>query len=71
MKYSMSSRTPFEATTRMMQHQDCPRPIDSGMADTSTSGFLAECRRQSAVLKYDQAERQAADFIEAAGDWHE
>lgn len=47
------------------------RPIQLWVPDTRAPGFAAECRRQSAALAHDPAERDAAAFIESAGAWDE
>lgn len=47
------------------------RPIQLWVPDTRMPGFAAECKRQSAALADDAAERDAAEFIAAAGAWNE
>ena len=39
--------------------------------DPHSSGFREEARRQAALLKDAPEQRDALDFIEAAGDWSE
>lgn len=61
---------------RMKQYRDRLRaaglrPIQLWVPDTRAPGFAAECSRQSAALAHDQAEADAAAFIEAAGAWNE
>lgn len=44
------------------------RPIQIWVPDTRSPVFAKECRRQSALLKNDPAERAALEFIEAVSD---
>ncbi len=47
------------------------RPIQLWVPDTRAAGFAEECRRQSATLRDDAAEIEAAAFMEAIGAWDE
>lgn len=44
------------------------RPIQIWVPDTRKKGFLAECRRQSLLIKNDQREAEMMDWWEAATD---
>jgi hypothetical protein len=44
------------------------RPIQIWVPDTRSPAFAKECRRQSALLKNDPAERETLEFIEAVSD---
>jgi hypothetical protein len=44
------------------------RPVQIWVPDTRSPTFAKECRRQSLLLKGDQAEREALAFIEAAAE---
>lgn len=44
------------------------RPLRLWVPDTSLPGFAEECRRQSALLAGDAAERDILDQIEAVAD---
>jgi hypothetical protein len=39
--------------------------------DPAAPGFREEARRQAALLRGAQEQREALDFIEATGDWSE
>lgn len=45
------------------------RPVVLWVPDTQRPGFADEIRRQLALVEADAQDREALDFIEAAGDW--
>lgn len=45
------------------------RPVQIWVPDTRRKGFAEECRRQSALLKYDPEEKEILSFIEKAADF--
>lgn len=70
----MSVSTSSASAPRMKHYRDRMRtaglrPIQLWVPDTRALGFAEECRRQSAALQNDAAERESAAFIEAAGAW--
>ncbi len=49
--------------------QDALRRIRQQLAHTRTPEYLAELRRQAAILRDTPEDREAEAFIEAAGDF--
>ncbi|WP_062266994.1 antitoxin MazE family protein [Endozoicomonas arenosclerae] len=61
------------ARQRVKRHRDALReagfrPVQIGVPDTRLEGFAQECRKQSALLKNDQAETDTLDWIEQLSD---
>lgn len=46
----------------------CMRPVQIWVPDTRNAAFVAECRRQSALLAADPQERETLDWIEQVAD---
>lgn len=47
------------------------RPIQIWVPDVRAPQLAAEMRRQSILVRRRKSEREALEFIEAAGDWDE
>lgn len=70
----MPANAAAKPAPRMKQYRDRLRaaglrPIQLWVPDTRAPGFAEECRRQSTALERDDAETDAANFIESAGAW--
>lgn len=59
---------PTAPATRVAARRKGLRPLRLWVPDTSQPGFAEECRRQSALLAGDPAERDVLDEIEAVAD---
>ena len=58
---------------RVQRHRDGLRaaglrPVQIWVPDTRRSGFAAECRRQSLLVKDDPLERETLAWLEQASD---
>lgn len=56
---------------RVRQRAAGLRLIQLWVPDTRSENFVAECRRQSRLLRGDPAEAEALAFIEQAGAWED
>lgn len=55
-------------TERAKHHRAGLRPIQIWVPDTCREGFVAECRRQSRLLRDDPQERVTLEWLAAAAD---
>ena len=54
---------------RVRQRAAGLRLIQLWVPDTRSPRFVAECRRQSRLMRDDPAEAEALEFIERTGSW--
>lgn len=64
-------RTSAAAKRRARLRAQGLRPVTLWLPDTRSRRFVAECRRQSRLLRGDPAEAEALEVIEAVADWDE
>jgi hypothetical protein len=59
--------------TRVQKHRAAlkargMRPVQIWVPDTRSADFVAECKRQSALLTADPAERETIEWLESVAD---